>query len=294
MHGSPLIRFVIIAGLAALWSPASAQSGPEVPCQGCPFFEHPPYPETGIWRNPHQSGTGFMLEFQNGHMGGFYYLYDADGDPIWYLVAGELELVAIPGIMGPGVHRWEVEAELERLEGGACLGCPYEPPVAAEPAGTVQFEFEQRNFARFRIDGGEPQSLLTLTHGVSGSAAFAPETEYVIPDLDGFWSITRQTSRTFYSEAVQIEPLESIDDGVMESTFYTPPEDIPIPNPPPTVVATLRCGILGDTPGLICEITFEDQDDSVYLMPLGNLGDARFRAEAENGDTVTGHRLNYD
>lgn len=293
MRISAISRFLVTTALAVLWLPAPAQTGPEVPCEGCPLLQQPPYPETGIWRNPHQSGTGFMLEIQNGHLGGFYYLYDPDGAPTWYLLAGELELVAIPGIMGAGTRRWEAEAELERLEGGACLGCPFQPPVVAEPAGTVRFEFLQRNFARFRIDDGEPQNMLTLTYGVAGHAEFAPVTEYKIPNLDGFWSLTVESGALYTSRAVRLENLSPDGTGALEALISSAVKD-GVPSPVPAVLGDLRCGSLGDIPGPLCEIRLNDLPSQIFRMPLGNLGNGSFRAESEDGRFLEARRLDYD
>src|SRR5690554_2023153 len=50
-----------------------------------PIANAVPYPETGLWYNPDESGSGFDLEFQNGIMAGHYFGYDANGEPEWYL-----------------------------------------------------------------------------------------------------------------------------------------------------------------------------------------------------------------
>lgn len=49
-----------------------------MPCVGCESLVHAPYPETGSWYNPEQSGSGINLEIQNGYLVGFYYGYDAE------------------------------------------------------------------------------------------------------------------------------------------------------------------------------------------------------------------------
>jgi hypothetical protein len=42
-------------------------------------------PESGWWWNPDESGRGFFLEWQGGQLFMAGYMYDANGNPIWYL-----------------------------------------------------------------------------------------------------------------------------------------------------------------------------------------------------------------
>lgn len=47
-------------------------------------------PEKGYWWNPAEAGRGFSLEVQNGTMLFAGYMYDSDGNPIWYSSQGPL------------------------------------------------------------------------------------------------------------------------------------------------------------------------------------------------------------
>jgi hypothetical protein len=42
-------------------------------------------PEAGWWWNPNESGRGFFLEWQGGQLFMAGYMYDDQGNPIWYL-----------------------------------------------------------------------------------------------------------------------------------------------------------------------------------------------------------------
>jgi hypothetical protein len=53
-------------------------------------------------------------------MAGYYYGYDAEGDPEWYLATNPLMRSETPGVM------WELEVEPQRFTGGNCMGCPYQ------------------------------------------------------------------------------------------------------------------------------------------------------------------------
>jgi hypothetical protein len=42
-------------------------------------------PETGWWWNPQESGRGFFIEWQNGYADIAGYMYDDNGNPVWYI-----------------------------------------------------------------------------------------------------------------------------------------------------------------------------------------------------------------
>lgn len=290
---------LLISAGATPW----AQDGPEVPCLLCPANTVAPKPESGIWRNPEQSGTGFMLEVQHNTLGGFYYLFDEDGQATWYLISAEMELEEIPGIMGASERRWVAEAELEHLAGGACLGCPYTPPEALEPAGTIRFEFPRRNFGRFAVDGGPQQTMLPLTFGVTGSAEFPEITGYVLPDLEGPWALvlSRDGKRSLFAARLEREAFDDEPDTPVAYGLHrinTIGEPIADP-PPPSRIGQMTCS---GTPlsGPLCELEFTEvpvpfgQSLAVeYHMRLDNAGDARLVAEAEDGTVLEAFRLDY-
>jgi hypothetical protein len=47
-------------------------------------------PESGWWWNEQESGRGFFLEFQNGWLDIAGYMYDDDGNPVWYITVAEI------------------------------------------------------------------------------------------------------------------------------------------------------------------------------------------------------------
>ena len=50
----------------------------------------PGQPQSGWWWNEQEAGRGFFLEFQNGWLDIAGYMYDDDGNPVWYLNVGQL------------------------------------------------------------------------------------------------------------------------------------------------------------------------------------------------------------
>lgn len=292
---------LIVGGFSA----AEAEQGPELPCVDCPEFQIlEPYPAGGIWYNPEQSGTGFILQVQDGQLAGFYFLYDEDGRATWHLIVGTLE----PDEDGDA--QWVVEAELETLEGGACLNCPFQPPVVLEPAGTIRLEFVYRNYGRFSVDDGPVQNIVPLIYGVGGWALFEPQTDYLFPQVDPHtWAFVfrRQSGTGFMHGFLPVEFGNVLDDeeAVLKLTFGALLHGELV-----AVWGEMKCFSDAET-GPICELVFDpDQTGDFiheaftsqpYILLPGNIGHSRFEAESADGRaTLTGFRMgaglrvNYD
>ena len=50
----------------------------------------PNQPESGWWWNEQESGRGFFMEWQGGTLDIAGYMYDASGNPVWYLTVGNM------------------------------------------------------------------------------------------------------------------------------------------------------------------------------------------------------------
>ena len=292
--GNRHFRIVLTTVLATYGSAAFAQQGPDLGCEDCPEFFRPPFPETGIWGNPDQSGLGFMLEVQGGKVGGFYFGYDEAGEAIWYLVAGDLESIDEP------VRGWRLTADLEDLTGGPCINCLWQPFDVDEPAGEVEFMFEQRSFGRYRIDGGNWQNIQPLTFGVALEPLPTEQTPYLFPTLEGFWSITIELGAMYTSRAVRIGDLIHDEENTHEENGYVIRAKIfsamkpGVVGPPSSVLGELRCGPHPDAASPLCEVEL-DEFDVIYRMPVTALTDSYFRAEhPEQTRVMEAHRLNYD
>jgi hypothetical protein len=72
-------------------------------------------PESGWWWNPEESGRGFFLEWQDGWVDIAGYMYDEEGNPVWYL--GVYETPEIRAISG---NWW-------RYGNGQTMGGQYKP-----------------------------------------------------------------------------------------------------------------------------------------------------------------------
>ena len=122
----PIQRFDVVTGGAAMTPPAGT-------------------PETGIWWNEAEDGRGFALEIQAGTMflGG--YMFDASGNPIWYLSGPTLMTDAMTYV---GV--WE------QLGNGQTMTGTYTPATLVNAnVGTVRIQFSDTENATLTLpDGG--------------------------------------------------------------------------------------------------------------------------------------------
>lgn len=297
----------IIFFSTVFWSlPAPAQHGPFVPCSDCVDGLDKVFPASGPWVNTERDGSGFVLHFQNGVMGGFHFGYDAEGNPEWLLFSGALT---------PGEDiSWVVEGNAMHFSGGSCIGCPHAPPMGMSPAGSIRLEFMQRNYGSFQFEGEEKQFMVPLLFGSAGMAHFHETTPYLFPeltrsaaDLDPWTIVFRdntlptigtppppRTGPPRSAEIVHFYPSE-VSEGASEAerrviyrTFQTSPIE---ENEEPLL--HIECGLL-DGVDLLCEVTVTDGvHEGIYRMPIANLGSNRFVAYGPDG-TIEGFRLGYD
>lgn len=296
-----VITLALLALLAA--TPLFAQEGPYVPCVGCEDRVHATYPETGLWYNPDQSGSGFNLDFQNGIMAGFYYGYDVSGDPEWYLVTNKLTRSEQPGVM------WELEVQPERYTGGNCLGCEYKAPTDIELLPAIKIEFLQRAYAKVTLSDGTIQYMVPIIYGSLGKAFFPEHTPYMLPVLrpdpwGSLWTVIIRNSSeeefapwTWESNVQVISEGEIVTGGVDEGKLQYRIWDIT--NPPEVLVpfARIYCDIDEEAgePGCVLRASGLNPGSPVeFRISIGNFSDSRFFGETENGDTIEGFRLQYD
>lgn len=290
----------------ALWSAAFSisnisygQGGPELPCVNCPVPEtsiRSVKPEAGIWRNPEQSGTGFMFEVQNDRIAGYYYLYNEEGTPIWYLFVATLEPSDEEGV------KWVAEAPLRRAENGQCLGCEYQPPVGEETDIVLRVEFIYRTYARFNVNGGTYQFMAPLIYGISGSPAFEPYGEFVMPNMDGsHWVFAIQAAFSGSVITSSIYFSLRVSDGESVAVSYNIQKDGGFPI---SSGSTLEYGVLecyaNESMGPICEVRYDGEDAPEFLEGMvfyvrpGNISDVRIFGEAESGWNIEGYRIGHD
>ncbi|MDT8450919.1 MAG: hypothetical protein RQ847_12190 [Wenzhouxiangellaceae bacterium] len=152
-----------------------------------PFFN--PYPESGMWFPNDGSGTGIILEVQDGILVGALFGADAAGDNTWLLFSGRLEQ-RFPTEDG-SQQGWKLETALFLTTGSACVfDCPAGEvagtPVSQE-AGRIALEFTGRNEAAFTIDDGQVRPIAPFYFGVNTRQFNPDRPRQFLPDLTGTW-----------------------------------------------------------------------------------------------------------
>jgi hypothetical protein len=101
-------------------------------------------PEPGAWWNPATSGTGVQIEVQDNLITLTYFGYNAQGQPVFYLLAGA----------------WDAEnkrfaADVNAFSNGTCLGCPFrQPQVTTLGRGGAVFSSRTRGVLTLPRGGG--------------------------------------------------------------------------------------------------------------------------------------------
>jgi hypothetical protein len=128
-------------------------------------------PEDGVWWNPAEPGRGYFIESQNGLMVVATYIYDASGNPQWYLSSGSYNRLT---------RRFT--ATLDASRGGQCFGCPFRAPVVGASGGPITIQFASAVSGTLNA-GGVSIPIQRFIYN------------YALPDglVFGGWSMTQQT-----------------------------------------------------------------------------------------------------
>lgn len=89
-------------------------------------------PESGIWWNPNESGSGVVIEVQDNLMVVAAYVGDEDGNATWYTATAFLQGNAL------------FEGSLDLTQNSQCIGCPYlgVPTVTPGAGGDLKIVFD--------------------------------------------------------------------------------------------------------------------------------------------------------
>jgi mono/diheme cytochrome c family protein len=101
------------------------------------------WPQNGWWWNPAESGRGFAIEFQGNSVFIIGFMYDAQGNPIWYLSQGSMLTAS------------RYEGTWIEFRNGQAIGQPYRAPERVVPdTGSLVIEFtDARNGTMIMPDG---------------------------------------------------------------------------------------------------------------------------------------------
>jgi len=112
-------------------------------------------PETGWWWSATESGRGYFIETQGAgralFVGG--YMYDADGQAVWYISGGGLTQA---GSIGAGMSH---TGPFSEYANGQSMGGDWHPPTAIGSRGTVSFQFRNTREAILTLPDGRQVTL---------------------------------------------------------------------------------------------------------------------------------------
>lgn len=111
--------------------------------------------ETGLWWNEAESGRGFFVEVQGSQAVMGSYMYDASGQPVWYLSTGVVTNTG--GAGAPATPTFG--GALNRYGGGQTLTGPYRAPVPAGSDGNIAFTATSATTARLSLPNGTVVAL---------------------------------------------------------------------------------------------------------------------------------------
>lgn len=102
-------------------------------------------PVSGMWWNPSESGTGYNIQVQHGVLVATMFSYTSDGDPIWYLIVGNMVNA------GAGVA---ASATLDKYGDGQSSSGMYQMPVAMGDDGAVTITFTSPSAGAIHLPKG--------------------------------------------------------------------------------------------------------------------------------------------
>lgn len=98
-------------------------------------------PQTGLWWNPAESGSGYSFDVKHGTLVVTVYSYLAFGAPIWYLASGPIVDDTFTAV-------------LEKYVSGQCVSCAYKRPAYNGNDGTISIRFHSPTSAMMTLPGG--------------------------------------------------------------------------------------------------------------------------------------------
>jgi hypothetical protein len=105
-------------------------------------------PQTGLWWNPNESGTGYSFDTDHGVVVVTIYSYTPQGLPIWYLASGPLD------------SNNAVTAPMHKFANGQCISCAYIAPTENGDDGTMNVQFTSPTSATMTLPGRAPFTIV--------------------------------------------------------------------------------------------------------------------------------------
>src|SRR5215471_19126107 len=101
-------------------------------------------PRIGLWSSKYESGSGYMIDVQNGIVVLTVLSYTASGASQWYLASGPLT-----------DNGRNFTATLNKYTGGHCVSCDYRAPSLEGNDGEIMLGFVSPTIATLYLPGGQ-------------------------------------------------------------------------------------------------------------------------------------------
>ncbi|MEP7154943.1 MAG: hypothetical protein ABI905_04165 [Betaproteobacteria bacterium] len=105
-------------------------------------------PETGWWWNADESGRGFFVEIKNNYAFIAGYMYEANGDPVWYLTQNAMSTPQM------------FSSVWQQIANGQTLTGPYKPAsISNANVGPVAIQFQDATHGVLTLPGGRQLAI---------------------------------------------------------------------------------------------------------------------------------------
>lgn len=168
-------------------------------------------PESGFWWNPDESGAGYTIEIQDNYMFLAAYVYDTQGNPIWYSAGRALGGNSL------------FDSSLNYTYDGTCIDCNYTPPITIQgDAGPITIDFLTETTATIQF-GGAVKNIERFNYALGNELA----------KMEGEWQVVIDQSNLvngypYFADALTFNDsgydsalgFDIVDGCRSESTFY--------------------------------------------------------------------------
>jgi len=288
-------RKILYLILLLLTFRAYTQNGPQLPhCPQCEVNNLKAKPYNGLWWSPGLSGVGLGIEVQNKTVVGTYYGYNDSGEATWYTFVGGLMPSDDPHVM------WDVQAGINLFENGVCFNCQYQTPSVTNFSGSIHLQFNQPNHATISINDGEVQNIVPFLFTAGTSADFSEQTDFDVPDYEGFWVLAEAILPVHEFHPVQTNVL--ILSPKLVRTFVNGTKELHVSGYSTDVsVPFLTCktyldesnNIAGPTCVLLGTVNDDGSSDDGYYVNLAGLGAGKIKGKKANGDTIEAFKMEF-
>lgn len=128
---------------------------------------HALMPESGIWWNPQEGGSGYVIEVQDDTLVLSAYVYEDGGTPTWYLAAGKMS----------GNDRFN--GTLNRTSGGQSLTGAHKSPLSTAFT-SVEVVFDSASTATLTLGGTRKTSIQRYAFGINEASPYKMHGEWAL------------------------------------------------------------------------------------------------------------------